>query len=246
MIGVKKTLNRIKIRGPLEKFLTELYTNRRIKVITAAGLTEGFQAEDGIDQGEVISPLIWRIFYDPLLSRIQNTEEGYKMEVEKNISLEKETNTKEKYNTPCLAFADDTTWIAKTEKEMQRIVNKAQEFYDLNDIEINPKKSELVVINKNKTKEIEGISLGKAKEIVVEKSQKDLSRFLGVWIRAKDQEKNIKKRIKRDISCFIHTIGNKQISVGQMKYLNNKVLLPKLEYRLMTTHLTKEIYKKLH
>ena len=66
---------------------------------------------------------------------------------------------------------------AKTETEMQQIVNKAQEFYNLNDIEINPKKSELVIINKNKNREARGISLGRTKERVVEKKQKDLSRF---------------------------------------------------------------------
>ncbi len=246
MIGVKKALNRIKIYGKLENFILELYTGRRIKIITAGGLTEGFQAEDGIDQGEVISPLIWRIFYDPLLCRIQNTEKGYEMGVERCINLERKENIRETYNTSCLAFADDTMWIAKTDTEMQQIVNKAQEFYKLNDIEINPKKSELVIINKNRTRETSGISLGKTKEKVAEKSQKDLSRFLGIWIGARNQEKNIKNRIKRDISCFIYTIGNKWISAGQIKYLNNKVLLPRLEYRLMTTHLNKDTCDNLY
>src|SRR5256885_1817841 len=158
------------------------------------------------------------------------------MGVEKCINLERKENIRETYNTPCLAFTDDTMWIAKTDTEMQQIVNKAQKFYELNDIEINPKKSELVIINKNRTRETSGISLGKTKEKVAEKSQKDLSRFLGIWIGARNQEKNIKNRIKRDISYFIYTIGNKWISAGQIKYLNNKVLLPRLEYRLMTTH----------
>ena len=54
-----------------------------------------------------------------------------------------------------LAYADDTTWIARSKEELQKIVNTANEFYVLNDIEINSKKSELLVFNANsKVKEI--------------------------------------------------------------------------------------------
>ncbi len=45
-------------------------------------LSPQFTAEDGIDQGDTISPLLWRIFYDPLLSALQkNSSRGYKMKV---------------------------------------------------------------------------------------------------------------------------------------------------------------------
>ena len=79
IVGLRKALNRIKISGILEDFLVEIYDKRRVRVITKNGLSEGFQAQDGIDQGEVISPLMWRIFYDPLLCRIQKTSLGYEM-----------------------------------------------------------------------------------------------------------------------------------------------------------------------
>ena len=46
-----------------------------------------------------------------------------------------------------LAFADNTTWVANLQHNLQRIVDRAQEFYELNDIEINSKKSELIAIN---------------------------------------------------------------------------------------------------
>ena len=53
---------------------------------------------------------------------------------------------------------------------MQKIINIANEFYDINDIKINSKKSELLVLNQNKKDKenscIPEIKLGKKKEVV--------------------------------------------------------------------------------
>ena len=78
---LKKSLLRIKLPDTTINFILDLYEKRRIKVVTSYGLTEEFEAEDGIDQGEVVSPLVWRIFYDPLLCAVQGAvNTGYKIE----------------------------------------------------------------------------------------------------------------------------------------------------------------------
>ena len=52
-----------------------------------------------------------------------------------------------------MAYADDTTWVARSKEEIQKIVDISSEFYELNDIEINSKKSELLILNsKHKNK----------------------------------------------------------------------------------------------
>ena len=77
---LKRALIRIKLSEITTNFILSLYEKRKIKVVTSFGLTSKFEAEDGINKGEVISSLVWRIFYDPLLCAVQKTKDmGYKM-----------------------------------------------------------------------------------------------------------------------------------------------------------------------
>ena len=55
---LKKALLRIKLPEVAVNFIFNLYKERKIKVVTSFGLTEEFEAKDGIDQGEVISLLV--------------------------------------------------------------------------------------------------------------------------------------------------------------------------------------------
>jgi hypothetical protein len=50
--------------------ITELHTSRLAKVITGYGLTSPIQIKSGIEQGETYSPLLWKIYYDPILTYI--------------------------------------------------------------------------------------------------------------------------------------------------------------------------------
>ena len=79
---IEKALKRIKIPDLATKFLLNLYNKRKIKVITEYGLTKEFEAEDRLDQREVASPLMWQIFYDPLLCLVSKEEDlDYRIEL---------------------------------------------------------------------------------------------------------------------------------------------------------------------
>ena len=75
-------MRRIKLLESLVTFIKQLYQDREIRVITDEGPTDFFIAGDRIDQGEVISLLMWKIFYDPLLVRIQQLGIGYQIKLQ--------------------------------------------------------------------------------------------------------------------------------------------------------------------
>ena len=108
-----------------------------------------------------------------------------------------------------LDFTDNTIWIANSQQNLQKIINRVQEFYELNNIEINPKKSELIAINQRKIHNNRKIVLGTRKIEVLVKEEKETAHFLGVWIGAKNQEKSTKNRVKRDIYSFSSMINHK-------------------------------------
>jgi hypothetical protein len=106
--SLELALQRVKIPERTVKYILNLFHKRQLRIITAYGLTEEIIAGDSIDQGEVISPLIWQLFYDSLLERVQEDESlGYIIEQQtrKNTLC----NNSTKYRQATIAYADDTT-----------------------------------------------------------------------------------------------------------------------------------------
>src|SRR5205085_9043618 len=70
-------LLRIHIPEQITNLIINLFTDRTNKIITNLGPTDLYTVYDGIDQGETITPLLWRIYYDALLCRITKSYKGY-------------------------------------------------------------------------------------------------------------------------------------------------------------------------
>ena len=128
-------------------------------------------------------------------------------------------------------------------------MNIANEFYTLNDIEINSKKSELLVINTDKKKRVNQehyiIEIGKKGDKVLAKKDTSAYRHLGVWITGQNNQKCSLNIIRNEVSRMCKAIKWKRASASQLIYLNNSVLLPSIEYRLQTTFLTKSTCDKI-
>lgn len=62
---------------------------------------------------------------------------------------------------------DDTTWIAKSKKDMEYILDEARIFYKANDSQVNGEKSVLITIN-NPDPTPAQVKVGPRKELVTE------------------------------------------------------------------------------
>src|SRR5579859_7347234 len=150
----------------------------------------------GIDQGEVISPLLWCIYYDALLTEIQKLNIGYNLHHTYKPNVYTNNFEKVETNIPITAYMDDTSYITTNVNNLEIMLAKADSFYNLNNILVNKEKSEILVRYKNmkfdKKKNIlkDHVDI-KTNTINIKFRNKQLSlsipspsqgiRFLGVW-----------------------------------------------------------------
>ena len=117
---------------------------------------------------------------------------------------------------------------------MQKTVDISKGFFLLNDIDINGKKSEVITINANQQPE-EGITMGSDNHCFVPAAPNQLVRYLGVWFSSRLSRRHQERIATNEIKSLDNIIRPKHITIDQVVYINNRVLIPRLEYRLCTT-----------
>ncbi len=83
----------------------------------------------GIDQREVISPLLWTIYYDPLFCRIINIQQKYVISLRRLTSIDLLQYKQLKVNCNLLGYLNNTTWIASSKEELKYMLSEADNYY---------------------------------------------------------------------------------------------------------------------
>ncbi|KAF9078961.1 hypothetical protein BGX23_005581, partial [Mortierella sp. AD031] len=131
----------------------------------------------------------------------------------------------------CLAFMDDTDWIARNRENLQKIIDIAMSFFTLHGIEINPKKSELIVINP--TCDELWVEIGENRVSALPPGTS--ARVLGVWFSADGKGTHTRQLIKQELSTICSILSRKAVTDKQTIYIFNNVFLPRILYRLSVT-----------
>ncbi|GET50235.1 hypothetical protein GLOIN_2v1790829 [Rhizophagus irregularis DAOM 181602=DAOM 197198] len=123
---------------------------------------------------------------------------------------------------------DDTIFLESSRFRMQNIVDIANEFYIINDIDINAKKSELIIINPTVERHEQNIELGRDRSII--QATNEEIRYLRVWFSNKPSRRRWMQRLSMIVNDFCTIVRRKFVSAGQCIYLINRVLIPRLIY----------------
>jgi hypothetical protein len=245
---LKKAMRRIKIPEKLCNIIVGMFKGCTNQVFTLAGLTAPFDMLTGIDQGEIISPLLWIIFYDPLLSNIRKTGLGFKISAKEYIDIYEGTYREKSLIFPGCGYMDDTSFLTSNKSDMERILKIADSFYTLNDIKINKSKSALLLRLKNKkhlAREI-NIKFGNEEINIQPVQHNKTERFLGVWINMYNKHQHVIQQIRNEVAAIIKSLTTKRgLTDKMMIYLFNYLVIPVTEYRSQLIVLDKKILEKL-
>ncbi|EXX73776.1 hypothetical protein RirG_057350 [Rhizophagus irregularis DAOM 197198w] len=239
-------LERIRFPASAVKFILSLFTKRTNRVFTAHGSTPAYRVRIGIDQGEVISPLLWVIYIDPLLTVLKH--EMMDPYVLSTLSLIDSPNLSPDLMINNLVFIDDSTLISSSKAGMEFMLSITEEFYQINNTSANHNKYVLITnslpLTSNSTLSpitfnLDLSSLNSVPSITITPISMTTSfHFLGVWFNIKSSRDFVKKQLKRECCSFAATICPAKLSSKQVVYLHNAVLILKLEYRMQVTHLS--------
>ncbi|GET56194.1 RNA-directed DNA polymerase from mobile element jockey-like [Rhizophagus irregularis DAOM 181602=DAOM 197198] len=237
---LKLALDRLHIPALLVRFILNLFTRRNNKIITCHGDTAAYRVRVGIDQGEIISPLLWVIYLDPLLT-VLNQQARDPFILKSSALLNYSPLEFEQCSLPIshLTFMDDSTLIASSKSGIEDRLSITAEFYTLNNVQANSAKYVLLSSSSPSSK----ITFELSPSFIVSNTFLSLSslplntsfRFLGVWFSLSASSNFVLKQARSMVKDMAALLGPKKLLAQHVAYLYNAVLLPRLEFRLQTT-----------
>ena len=158
-------LNDYAIGGKFLKLLQEMYKNNQIFVKLSDGLLKPFTTTISVKQGCVFSPILFNLYIGKICEVFDQ-------------SCCPVTVNNRKINS--LLWADDLLLISESPKGLQNCINKMESFYTDLGLQINIKKTKIIVFNKR------GINLGKKFNFYLNGARLEVTdnyQYLGIKLR---------------------------------------------------------------
>ncbi|CAB4416159.1 unnamed protein product [Rhizophagus irregularis] len=198
---LKLTLERLHFPALLVHFILNFFTRRNNKIITCHGDTSRYRVCVGIDQGEIIFPLLWVIYLDPLLT-VLNQEASDSFLLKFSALLDYSPLEFEQHSLPVshLTFMDNSTLIASSKSGIKDRLFITAEFYTLNNVQANSAKYVLL-------------------------SSSNPSSFLGIWFSLSASSQFMLNQAHSMVKDMAALLAPKKLLAQHIAYLYNAVLL---------------------
>lgn len=144
---------------------------------------------------------------------------------------------------------DNTTLISSSIDGLTHMLNIANEFYKMNNTKINFTKADLITNRDPSSLTSPAVVRPAPFHFNLVNNSFTITplppsfRFLGVWFSLSNNMQFIKKQCHVEYQLFANKLARKLLTIRQLTYLHNSVLLPKVEYRLMCSLLAKSLCK---
>uniref|UniRef100_U9U8Y3 Reverse transcriptase domain-containing protein n=1 Tax=Rhizophagus irregularis (strain DAOM 181602 / DAOM 197198 / MUCL 43194) TaxID=747089 RepID=U9U8Y3_RHIID len=216
------------------------------RILTPFGKTELYNLLIGIDQGKVISPLLWTIYFDLLLTELSSSAISsyiWSSGIPADIL---DINNNEDVAVPItqLTYMDDFTLIASSLSGLKQLLPIARDFYFLNNITANFSKYKLVSSSAGNnliTFQLDFEILDYLSSMSFSLQTLKLSssfRFLGVWFNLQGSPNFVLSQLKDIYSSFVTSVRFKKLSPAQLAYLHSLVILPKVQFHFQVLYLS--------
>lgn len=204
------------IQGKCWRLIRDIYKNVDNKVIFGDIESDWFDQEYGVKQGCVLSPTLFSVLMNDLVSMMEAS--GIGVEIASNL-------------INCLLFADDVVLMANSTEDLQKLLDLSHRFAMKWNLKFNSKKSKVMKIGKSK--QIEGqLKLGNdALEEVRE--YKYLGYFLNKSLKSNFHINSfLKDKADRQLNYLAHVLGEhgnfNRINFGNALW--NSVIRPSLTH----------------
>jgi hypothetical protein len=186
-------------------FLDLMYTNQLVRVKWNSHVTPTFKVSNGVKQGGVLSPILFSIYDDNLLYRLESSGVGCHIG---NVFM------------GALAYADDVTLLGPSRMSINKMLQISNDFSKEYDVLFNHKKSNLLTFHGNNENciPVKGISFDNSL-IECVNDGKHLGNIIG--------KNATMKNIQTGISDFY---GRVNVLIAQFKHA-----FPWIKYKLFKT-----------
>ena len=128
-----KVLEKYDIPQEEIRLISDLHWKTIAVVRTTNGESRGFKIKKGVRQGCILSPILFNMYSEELIREALDDTRGKKVN---SVTI---TNNR---------YADDTIIIAETEDDLQLMITRLNETCKIYGMELNAKKTKVIVIEK--------------------------------------------------------------------------------------------------